>query len=111
MPCFAHAAALQVVAVGGSHILADRNGLTVYVFDIDTDGTSSCYNTCAGAWPAVLLPTGETVSAPLGTTTRKDGSLQVTYNGRPVYTYFGDNQEGDTNGNGLDGVWHLIAVQ
>jgi predicted lipoprotein with Yx(FWY)xxD motif len=99
------------VVVNGHEILANRNQLTAYVFDADQNGTSSCYGGCASAWPAILLQTGDTVAAPFGTTTRKDGSQQITYQGRPIYLYFADKNPGETNGDGLDGVWHIVTLQ
>ena len=67
---------------------------------------SACSGACAGAWPPVRAdgkPTvGEGANASLvGTTTRSDGAPQVAYNGHPPYLYQGDQQPGDTSGQGL----------
>jgi predicted lipoprotein with Yx(FWY)xxD motif len=98
------------VSVNGSEILTNANGLTAYTFDPDQGTTSTCYNGCAKEWPPILLPAGETAIAPLGVTARKDGTQQITYDGHPIYLFAGDDKSGDTNGNGLDGVWHIISV-
>lgn len=98
------------VQVGGHEILANQNGMTVYTFDPDHAGPSTCYNGCASAWPPVLLPAGETVVAPFGTTVRKDGTKQVTYKNQPLYLFAGDSNPGDTNGDGDDGVWHIVQA-
>ena len=45
----------------------------------------------------------------LGTLTRDDGTVQVTYNGWPLYHFSGDTAPGDTNGQGLEGVWFLVS--
>ncbi|HEV7482664.1 MAG TPA: hypothetical protein VGO13_06155 [Solirubrobacterales bacterium] len=85
-------------------ILVDAKGFTVYDFHKDKGTTSSCYGGCAGVWPPVLTegaPTaGEGASAgKLGTTKRKDGTVQVTYAGHPLYTYVADKKPGEANGN------------
>lgn len=94
-------------------ILVGPNGLSLYLFTEDKPGKSVCYGDCAEAWPPLLVegePTvGEGVTADIGTITRKDGSKQVTVDGNPVYFYTPDKQPGDTKGQGLGGVWFLIA--
>jgi predicted lipoprotein with Yx(FWY)xxD motif len=96
-------------------ILTDTNGLTLYIFAPDTQGTSTCNGPCATAWPP-LVTEADPLSPPdfggtLGGTTRLDGSRQVTYNGMPLYRFAGDAQPGDTNGQGLDsfgGLWFVV---
>ncbi len=88
-------------------IIVDSAGLTLYDFHKDKGGQSSCYGACAGAWPPLLTegePKAEAgaMSSQLGTTKRKDGSVQVTYNGWPLYTYAGDKAPGEANGNDID---------
>jgi predicted lipoprotein with Yx(FWY)xxD motif len=100
----------STVSVDGKEILTNANGMTAYTFDPDTGTSSTCYNGCAIDWPPILLPAGETLSAPLGVTTRTDGTQQVTYNGHPIYLFIGDKKSGDTSGDGEDGVWHIIPV-
>lgn len=102
-------------------ILVDGQGLTLYMFvPDDRRGQSTCYNESASGWPPLRLPTGvtEPVAAGLaeasllGTTTRKDGGLQVTYNGWPLYTWAGDSEPGQATGQGLDnlgGVWYVLS--
>jgi predicted lipoprotein with Yx(FWY)xxD motif len=93
-------------------ILVDGDGLTLYLFDNDTDGESVCYDDCAVTWPPLLgdATVGEEADASLlGTTTREDGTEQVTYAGMPLYHYAGDGQPGDVAGQGLGGVWWVIA--
>jgi predicted lipoprotein with Yx(FWY)xxD motif len=70
-------------------------GKVVYVFGADRGSTSHCYGVCAKAWPPLLTSAaplaGPGVEAKLlGTTKRSDGTLQVTYNGRPLYYYEAD---------------------
>ncbi|HET8954563.1 MAG TPA: hypothetical protein VFN18_02770 [Solirubrobacterales bacterium] len=85
-------------------IIVDSEGLTLYDFHKDKGGMSSCYGACAGAWPP-LLTEGEpkakagAMASQLGTTKRKDGTVQVTYAGWSLYTYVGDKGPGEANGN------------
>jgi predicted lipoprotein with Yx(FWY)xxD motif len=87
-------------------ILVDAEGRTLYDFHKDK-GSSSCYGACAGAWPPLLTEgepkaEGEAKAGMLGTTKRKDGTVQVTYNGWPLYTYVADQKPGEANGNDID---------
>jgi predicted lipoprotein with Yx(FWY)xxD motif len=95
--------------------LTDSSGRALYVFTMDKGSTSECYGACATAWPP-LLATGPvtiagkfTVPADLGTTTRTDGTKQVTYGGRPLYYFAGDTAAGQTKGQGVGGVWFLVG--
>jgi predicted lipoprotein with Yx(FWY)xxD motif len=97
----------------------DGEGMSLYIFMNDTQdsGTSTCTDTCADVWPPLTVDgdpvAGEGVDETLlGTITRDDGSLQVTYNGWPLYLYTGDSAPGDTNGQGVTdefGLWYLIG--
>jgi predicted lipoprotein with Yx(FWY)xxD motif len=98
-------------------ILVDAHGRSLYVFDRDTRGKSSCYGGCAGEWPP-LITSGKAHAksgvkgALLGRTKRHDGRWQVTYKGHPLYTFAGDASRGQTNGEGLDdfgGWWYLVS--
>ena len=86
-------------------------GFTLYVFDNDlgTPGNSSCNAACAMNWPPLLIDDGVASGVnDLGIITRSDGSVQATHDGRPLYYYSGDNAPGDTNGEGVGGVWHSV---
>jgi predicted lipoprotein with Yx(FWY)xxD motif len=71
------------------------SGKVLYVFGADHGSTSNCYGVCAKAWPP-LLTTGSPLAGAgveaklLGTTTRHDGKVQVTYGGHPLYYYSAD---------------------
>ncbi len=96
------------------NILTDSKGMTLYIFTKDTQGTSNCYDQCAAIWPpytvsqGASLTTGSDITAKLATTTRKDGTLQLTVNGMPVYTFIKDKNPGDTTGQGIGGVWFVV---
>jgi predicted lipoprotein with Yx(FWY)xxD motif len=95
-------------------ILVDSKGMTLYLYTKDAPNTSNCYSTCATYWPPLLTTgtptagTGVTASM-LGTTTRTDGTTQVTYNGWPLYYYASDKAAGDTTGENVQGVWYVIT--
>jgi predicted lipoprotein with Yx(FWY)xxD motif len=88
-------------------ILVDSRGITLYDFPKDRGTTSSCYGACAALWPPLTTKAkpvaGRGVRASLlGTTKRKDGKLEVTYNGHPLYYFVSDRKPGQTTGQGLD---------
>jgi predicted lipoprotein with Yx(FWY)xxD motif len=93
--------------------LTDSNGMTLYLYKKDTPGTSNCYDKCAENWPP-FITTGGDLSLPAGvpgkldTTTRKDGSKQITYNGMPLYFFIKDKKAGDTNGQDIGDVWYVV---
>jgi len=109
------AAVAATVQLGESDlgsILVDDDGMTLYLFESDTDGSSTCYDDCAAAWPALVddAPTGgEGIDGSLlGTTERDDGDVQVTYAGRPLYTFASDQAPGDVEGQGVGDVWFVV---
>ncbi|TMD33218.1 MAG: hypothetical protein E6I94_00055 [Chloroflexi bacterium] len=91
--------------------LAAEDGKTLYAFKKDTAGTSNCNGSCAQSWPPFTLDTGEQVKGAAGvggtfaTIARSDGSMQVTYNGAPLYYFASDSKAGDVNGQGVGNVW------
>ena len=96
-------------------ILVDDKGMTLYLFTKDTPNTSNCYDKCATAWPP-LLTTGAPIAGDgvddslFGTTTRTDGTVQVIYNGWPLYYYAKDQVPGDVTGQDVGGVWYLVSA-
>jgi len=98
-------------------ILVDGTGRTLYLFEADTNGSSACDATCAQAWPPLIAKGPVTAGnganvTELGSTTRKDGSTQVTYNGHPLYNFSGDVKAGDTTGQGSHAFgadWYVLA--
>ena len=91
---------------------SSQPGLTLYVFDNDpvSGGVSNCNGGCATSWPPLLVGDGVASGVSgLGTITRADSTTQATHNGRPLYYFAGDSVVGDTNGDGLGGVWHTVS--
>lgn len=98
----------------GSYLTA-FNGMTVYTYSKDTAGVSNCSGQCATNWPPYTVPSAADVhvssvfkAADVGTITRADGTLQVTYKGNPLYFYVKDTKPGDTTGSNVGGVWFLV---
>ena len=100
-------------------MLAGGNGHTLYLFTSDQGGKSSCYGSCAKAWPPDYThgkPTaiqGTAVNPKLlGTTRRRSGALQVTYNGHPLYFFPADSNAGDMHGENqtaFGGHWYVVG--
>ena len=99
-------------------ILVDSKGITLYDFVKDKGTTSVCYGACAALWPP-LLTSGKPVAGPgvhaslLGTTRRKDGKLEVTYRGHPLYYFVTDRKPGETTGQGVNqfgGPWWVLSA-
>jgi predicted lipoprotein with Yx(FWY)xxD motif len=92
-------------------VLVDAKGMTVYTFDKDAanSGTSACTGKCAANWPAV--PAGDAQPpAPYSTITREDGSKQLAYKGKPLYTFMKDKKPGDKSGDKLmNNNWHAVT--
>src|SRR3954464_12747037 len=105
------AGALAVTAAGAStnttssislrttkagRVIVAANGRTLYLFTADKGKTSACYGQCASYWPPLIAqkPTaGAGLKASLlGTTKRRDGKLQVTYGGHPLYSFAQDKK-------------------
>ena len=111
------------VVRGLGRILVDGRGFTLYVFAPDKrSGTSRCYRACANGWPPLVLPSGVNQApagagvrtALLGVTKRSDGTVEVTYDRWPLYTWVVDSAPGDVTGqdlNNLGGKWYVITAQ
>ena len=89
-------------------VLVDGQGLTLYRLPTDTSTTTACTGSCAQIWPPLLTTSGTPASPPgvsgrFATLTRPDAGVQVTFDGMPLYTYVGDTQPGQANGQGIDG--------
>jgi predicted lipoprotein with Yx(FWY)xxD motif len=107
--------AVKAVAKLGN-ILVDRRGEPLYLFEADTGKDSTCYEYCEQFWPPVLTAGAPHAGAGakaslLGTTTRTDGTSQVTYAGHPLY-YFYTDSPGEAHGQGINGFggrWWVVS--
>jgi predicted lipoprotein with Yx(FWY)xxD motif len=97
-------------------ILVDAKGRTLYLFEADKNGKSACTGSCAGTWPPFTAASPSAGNGlddgALATTTRADGTQQVTYHGHPLYYYAGDGKAaGSTKGEDLNtfgGAWYVV---
>ena len=106
---------LKVADSKAGQIVVDGKGMSVYYYtkDVKDSGTSTCTGGCLDAWPPVLAtadtPTVDGVTGTVGTIATPDGKKQLTVNGMPVYYYAKDLAPGDITGQGVGGVWYLVA--
>ena len=110
-------ARLHIAKTHLGRILVDSRGITLYDFVKDKGKTSVCYGACAALWPPLITQgrpvagTGVRASL-LGTTKRKDGKLEVTYGGHPLYYFVSDRKPGQTTGQGVNqfgGLWWVLS--
>ena len=97
-------------------ILVNRSGKTLYHLTTDRGRRVGCTAACASAWPPLIAPKGVTPTAgpgiaksKLGTVKRPDGRIQVTYAGLTLYRYSGDDNAGQTNGEGIEKIWYAVS--
>lgn len=108
---------ITVVDTDAGQALAGKDEMTLYTFDNDSAGVSACSGGCAENWPPLVVAddsdvtAGEGVTGEIDTITRDDGSLQVTYNGQPLYYFAADQAPGDSTGDGVGGVWHIATAE
>ena len=101
---------------GSIHLKDRHSSPALYHFAKDTATASNCTGACATTWPPVTVPSGQQPQAGTGVTgtftviMRADGSQQAVFDGQTLYTYSGDSKAGDTNGEGIGGVWHVVKA-
>lgn len=98
----------------GKTILTNTKGRTLYSLSAETNGKFICTASCLSAWRPLLVPENVKPKGPvkLGTVERPDGRTQVTFKGRPLYTFTGDTKAGDVNGEGIKdvGTWRAAVT-
>lgn len=102
---------IQAVESELGQIIADAEGMTLYIFLPDEQSESTCYDACAATWPPLEgeVQAGAGVDeSMIGTTERTDGTIQATYNGWPLYYFASDTAPGDVNGQGVGDNWFVI---
>jgi predicted lipoprotein with Yx(FWY)xxD motif len=106
----AAAATVKTASATPGTILVDAAGKTLYAFANDQGTTSACTGGCASIWPALMATGTPTAGSGVDASKLSAASTgQVVYNGHLLYTYANDSAPGDTNGQGLGGVWHVVA--
>ncbi len=94
--------------------LVGSNGMTLYIFANDEPGVSNCSGDCAANWPPLVVEAGSEptiqpgLAGALGTITRDDGTVQVTYDDMPLYYWVNDMGPGDATGHNVNDVWFVV---
>jgi predicted lipoprotein with Yx(FWY)xxD motif len=107
---------VKEVKSGGHSLLATKGGRTLYSLSVETHGKFVCTATsgCTSIWHPLIVAAGVVPKGPvkLGTVKRPEGTVQVTYRGRPLYTFGGDKKAGQTKGDGIHdvGTWHAATA-
>ena len=98
----------------GKTVLTTTKGRTLYSLSAETKGRFICTGACAATWRPLVVPAAVKPTGPvkLGTIERPDGRIQVTFKGRPLYSFSGDSKAGDVNGEGIEdvGTWHAAVT-
>lgn len=98
----------------GETVLTNVQGITLYSLSAETNGKFICKGSCLKDWHPLVVAAGVKPTGPvkLGTIKRPDnGRRQVTFNGRPLYTFDEDAKAGDAKGQGIKdvGTWHAAT--
>jgi predicted lipoprotein with Yx(FWY)xxD motif len=96
-------------------ILVNSQGMTLYHLSGEVNGKFICTSSaCVGVWHPLIAPSSGAPSGvgSLGTVKRPEGTVQVTYKGTPLYTFTGDQQPGETKGQGIKdvGTWSVVTT-
>ncbi|WP_062261772.1 hypothetical protein [Endozoicomonas arenosclerae] len=108
---------LKLYNNGQSRFLVDADNMTLYTFDKDQQNQSNCYGDCAVKWPPAYVDANLTkdginnikLSGGFDIIKRNDGTYQWSYQGQPLYHWFKDQAPGETSGDGVKNVWHLVS--
>jgi predicted lipoprotein with Yx(FWY)xxD motif len=124
MPAAGSGETVSVVDVSGvGDVLVDAQGDALYSPDQEAGGKVLCTDSCAAIWVPLTIPSGEEptgpseVSSQLGVVKRPDGTEQVTFDEKPLYTFVEDSEPGTVTGDGLTDAfggtsftWHVAAT-
>jgi predicted lipoprotein with Yx(FWY)xxD motif len=98
----------------GETILTNTKGRTLYSLSAETKGNFICTASCLSIWHPLVVKDGVKPTGParLGTIERPDGRTQVTFKGRPLYSFGGDTKAGQANGQGIKdvGTWRAASL-
>jgi predicted lipoprotein with Yx(FWY)xxD motif len=89
-------------------VLTNSAGMTLYTFDKDAGGKSTCNGPCAANWPPLMAAADAKAGGDWSIVTRDDGAKQWAYRGKPVYLWSKDQKPGDKTGDGFNSVWHVV---
>lgn len=112
------ASAVKPTVSGREHeefgpILTDADGMTLYLFTNDEDGTSNCTGDCAENWPPLTVGDRGVIESVMtdvevGTINHPEAGTMATAAGHPLYYFAPDERPGDANGQGINGVWFVL---
>lgn len=105
---FAMAAPAMMSETDIGSVLTDEAGMTLYIFDKDEAGTSNCYDQCAANWPPLVAADDAVPEGAFSLVQRTDGTQMWALDGQPLYYWVNDAAPGDTTGDGVGGVWHVV---
>jgi predicted lipoprotein with Yx(FWY)xxD motif len=104
---------VKVASTPLGDILVNAKGFTLYAFDPDGTDTaaSQCTDACADVWPALIGKKKQKVGKGLDQSLFGiGGGGQVAYNDHLLYLFANDTAAGQTNGQGVGGVWHVVGT-
>ena len=88
--------------------MVDRRGMTLYTFERDRPGISTCYRACEKLWPPLIAGLDDVAQGEFDIHERMNGTRQWTWRGQPLYLWPSDKRPGDVTGDNVSGVWHLV---
>lgn len=98
----------------GENVLTSLKNRTLYTLSAEVHGKFICTGACLATWHPLVVAANVTPKGPtrLGKVKRPDGRFQVTFKGRPLYTFGGDTKAGEANGEGFKdvGTWHAASL-
>lgn len=105
----AHPAKVEKTPQG--NIYTNSKGMTLYTFDKDEAGKSTCYGECATNWHPLKAGAKAKADGKWTVVDRTDGTKMWAYDGKPVYTYAKDKKRGQMTGDGVGGAWHAAKAE
>lgn len=105
---FALAAPAMMSETDIGSVLTDEEGYTLYIFDRDEPGVSNCYEQCAINWPPFFAADDAQPEGAFTIVQRTDGTQMWAHDGWPLYYWKDDVDPGDTTGDGVGDVWHVV---
>ena len=98
-------------------VLVGKGGMTLYLFEADKNGKSTCSGECAKDWPPAMAAgsakvSGDAKQSLVSTVSRSGGGKQLVYNGKPLHFFEGDKAAGDVTGNGVSAFgaeWYALT--
>ena len=102
---YAGGAIKSLKLANGHELLTDAAGMTLYTYDPDSPGVSTCSGLCLMAWPAARAGSGAKPSGDFSLV-QGHGGFMWAFRGKPLYLYARDRRPGQVNGDGAEGLWH-----